>query len=415
MNLIVFILKNESLYIRQIVTCSYMVFQTAFLLKDKPIVSLDPNKLEDHPLSKELFGDLPPSEYGNLKEDIDSRGIQDPLHVVERNKKYIVVSGHQRKEISKELKRDVPCIIRDDLKEDWQIEEQLIKDNFLRRHLKDWQIPKIAKHILEIEKKRAIERMSRGGKKGAKDFTPLIDKKKPKKRATDEVAKHFNKVSGRQLEKMLFVDDKASKDIKEKWKQGEITTHQAYTKTIRLEENKQVEQQKVDRPLPEGLYSVILADPPWRSDFSPTTGKRVQRHYPTMSLEEIKGLEIPSTDDAMLFLWTTAPMNKKALDVMEAWGFDYRSQFVWDKEIIGTGFYVRGQHELLLLGKKGKGLALPKPNDRHSSVIRKKRYGHSKKPDIVYEIIERMYPNQKYVELFARDKRKGWVSWSNEP
>ena len=133
-----------------------------------------------------------------------------------------------------------------------------------------------------------------------------------------------------------------------------------------------------------------------------------------MTLEQIKGINVPSDDNAMLFLWTTAPMLKKALDVMDTWGFSYRTCAVWDKELFGTGFYFRGQHEILLLGKKGEFKA-PEQENRNSSIIREKRGEHSKKPGIVYEIIERMYPKERYLELFARSKRNGWESWGNEP
>lgn len=73
-----------------------------------------------------------------------------------------------------------------------------------------------------------------------------------------------------------------------------------------------------------------------------------------MELEEIKTLSIPSADNAVLFLWATAPKLKEALEVMEAWGFEYRTNAVWDKEIIGMGYWFRGQHELLLVGVKGE-------------------------------------------------------------
>jgi len=110
-----------------------------FLLTDKKIISLNPKELIDHPLNLELFGELSKEEYQTLKEDIAKRGIQDPLHVVKRDDKYLIVSGHQRKSIATELGINVPCIIRDDLIEDWEIEQQLINDNLLRRHLTDYQ------------------------------------------------------------------------------------------------------------------------------------------------------------------------------------------------------------------------------------------------------------------------------------
>lgn len=194
----------------------------------------------------------------------------------------------------------------------------------------------------------------------------------------------------------------------------DIPTRRDLEVMIRVEENKAVEQQKIQRPMPEGKYSILLVDPPWTPDFSPSSSRRVQRHYPTLTLDKLKEMEIPSAEDTMLFLWTTAPMLKQALELMEAWGFEYRTNAVWDKEVIGTGYYFRGQHELLLVGKKGEFKA-PIQENRSSSVIRQRRGKHSQKPEIVYEIIEKMYPGEAYLELFARSKRKGWASWINEP
>jgi N6-adenosine-specific RNA methylase IME4 len=116
----------------------------------------------------------------------------------------------------------------------------------------------------------------------------------------------------------------------------------------------------------------------------------------------------------MIFLWATVPMLKQALEVMKAWGFDYRSHAVWYKEVMGTGFYFRNMHELLLLGRRGDGLGAPVPENRPGSVIVEKRGKHSEKPVIFYEIIERMYPNQKYLEMFARRIRDGWSSWGDK-
>lgn len=194
----------------------------------------------------------------------------------------------------------------------------------------------------------------------------------------------------------------------------DIPTRRGLEVMVRLEENKTVEQQKVPRPMPTGKYSILLIDPPWNPDFSPSSSRRVQRHFPILTLDELKDTKIPSADDAMLFLWTTAPMLKQALELMEAWGFEYRTNAVWDKEVMGTGYYFRGQHELLLIGKKGEFKA-PAPENRSSSVIRAKRGKHSQKPEVTYQIIEKMYPNEAYIELFARSERKGWTSWGNEP
>ncbi len=165
--------------------------------------------------------------------------------------------------------------------------------------------------------------------------------------------------------------------------------------------------------LPRTTFSIIYADPPWQYDFSKSTSRAIESHYHTMSLQEICELPIPTDSNAILFLWATNPKIREALQVIEAWGFEYRTNMVWVKDKIGMGYYVRGQHELLLISRKGK---LPPPDEanRVSSVINAPRTKHSRKPDTVYGVIEKMYPGQRYIELFTTNKRQGWESWGNE-
>lgn len=106
-------------------------------------------------------------------------------------------------------------------------------------------------------------------------------------------------------------------------------------------------------------YDIIYADPPWRYDHSFTDSRRIENNYPTMENEEIMALKIPSNKDSVLFLWATAPKLPEALKVMEAWGFNYRTHLIWDKNSIGMGYWFRNQHELLMVGLKGKFSAPP--------------------------------------------------------
>ena len=163
------------------------------------------------------------------------------------------------------------------------------------------------------------------------------------------------------------------------------------------------------------IYDVIYADPPWRYDFAKSNSREIENHYQTMSLEEICNLNVPSEQNAILYLWATAPKLIEALTVMKAWGFVYKSNMVWVKPTMGMGYHSIGKHELLLIGTKGK-MSPPGAQSRYQSVINASKGEHSKKPDLVYEIIEEAYPSteHKLLELFARNKREGWTSWGNE-
>jgi N6-adenosine-specific RNA methylase IME4 len=174
-------------------------------------------------------------------------------------------------------------------------------------------------------------------------------------------------------------------------------------------------------PALPGTFQVIYADPPWRYEMpgGMTPQQRaVERHYTTMSDDEIVAELVERrtarvADDAICFLWATNPKLPEALHVLEAWGFTYRTNLAWMKDQIGMGFYVRGQHELLLIGRRGD-FPVPSPSNRPPSVLNAARGRHSAKPVEVYELIERMYPDAQRAELFARSRRPGWASWGAE-
>ena len=161
-------------------------------------------------------------------------------------------------------------------------------------------------------------------------------------------------------------------------------------------------------------YDVIYADPPWSYDAETTAPNReIENHYSTMDLEEIKAMDVPADDEAVLFLWATAPKLEEALSVVEAWGFEYRTNIVWDKMCKGLGHWARIQHELLLIGRRGK-FPTPDTGQKPDSVIQSKRGEHSKKPRKVRRIIDDAYPDASKIELFARDSIAGWDVWGDE-
>lgn len=175
-------------------------------------------------------------------------------------------------------------------------------------------------------------------------------------------------------------------------------------------------------PFPNKKYQIIYADPPWKYNFPNTKHYKIESHYPSMEAEEICKLRIPSAENSVLFLWATAPKLLEALRVMDAWGFNYKTNAIWDKVNRGLGYWFRGQHELLLVGTKGK-FSPPPVDKRVSSVYSEKKFGHSKKPSYFREIINQAYPRATKLELFARPPKdrlfedesyKGWDLWGDE-
>jgi N6-adenosine-specific RNA methylase IME4 len=168
--------------------------------------------------------------------------------------------------------------------------------------------------------------------------------------------------------------------------------------------------------LPVKRYGVIYADPPWRFEpYSRDTGmdRAADNHYPTMDTEAIRRLEIPAARDCVLFLWATVPMLDQALGVVAAWGFTYKSHFVWVKDRLGTGLWTRNKHELLLIGTRGT-IPAPEQGRQYESVITAPVARHSSKPFVMHEMIEEMFPHLPRIELFARERFEGWDAWGNE-
>lgn len=171
--------------------------------------------------------------------------------------------------------------------------------------------------------------------------------------------------------------------------------------------------------LPVQRYGVIVADPEWRFEpYSRETGmdRAADNHYPTSVTEVIVARNVPgiAADDCVLFLWATVPMLEDAMVVLKAWGFKYRSHAVWDKVHIGTGYWFRNRHELLLVGTKGD-IPAPAMGDQFASVMTIARKEHSAKPEQFLEMIEQYYPNLPKIELNRRGApRPGWDAWGNE-
>ncbi|WP_099864709.1 MT-A70 family methyltransferase [Pararhizobium haloflavum] len=194
--------------------------------------------------------------------------------------------------------------------------------------------------------------------------------------------------------------------------------------------------------MPRAAYPILYADPPWEQEaWSDETGQDRGLMYPPMPLDAIKGLlsspplsgkplagapypndRSPATRDALLFLWVTSNRLDDGIDVLRAWGFDYVTCLIWDKETIGMGRWVRDRHEILLLGKRGNFPA-PLPGTQAASVHAERKGRHSAKPVHFAAMIERLYPEMRKLELFQRTeslaeddpRRSGqWDFWGFE-
>lgn len=171
-------------------------------------------------------------------------------------------------------------------------------------------------------------------------------------------------------------------------------------------------------------FRTILADPPWQ--FTNRTGKMAPEHkrlsrYPTLALSDIKDIPVADAveDESHLYLWVPNALLAEGLDVMQAWGFTYKTNLVWHKirkdggpDGRGVGFYFRNTTELILFGVRGRLRTLP-PGRSQVNIILSRKREHSRKPDEQYDLIESCSP-APYLELFARGSRPGWTTWGNQ-
>lgn len=169
-------------------------------------------------------------------------------------------------------------------------------------------------------------------------------------------------------------------------------------------------------------FVTILADPPWR--FTNRTGKMAPEHkrlsrYETMTVEEICSLPVSEVagERAHLYLWVPNALLPWGLQVMDAWGFTYKSNIIWHKvrkdggsDGRGVGFYFRNVTEMILFGVRGKNIRTLAPGRRQVNLLATRKQEHSRKPDEQYAIIESCSEGP-YLELFARGRREGWASW----
>ena len=184
---------------------------------------------------------------------------------------------------------------------------------------------------------------------------------------------------------------------------------------IRAVKNEQISKNNAEMIPTDKKYRVIYADPPWSYGCSvPDTVKTPEDYYPAMSTEDICAMPIKEIAEAnsVLFMWTTSPHLEESFSVIKAWGFEYKTSFVWDKVKHNMGHYNSVRHEFLLVATRGS--CTPDVKKLFDSVITEERSEHSKKPQQFYTIIETLYTHGEKIELFCRTCWHGWDVFGNQ-
>lgn len=360
-------------------------------------------KYEQHEFGK-LLPKMTPEEFDELKKDIKSNGLSFPIYIYENK----ILDGWHRYCACIELNitpkyetytGDSPI--------------QFVFSSTTRRNLSSTQKACLAVESLHIFEAEAKKRMSSKSFKSSSEKYIQLENSGSKGKATVEASNVFgvNPTYISKVKKIKNTDPEkynrmksGESDIQDIVREIKIEKHQ---KKVEIAKNYPVENQN------EGPYSLILADPPWRYDFTETDSRRIENQYPTATVEEIISHRPDATKDSILFLWATAPKLQEALKVMEGWGFEYKSHAIWNKETIGMGYWWRGSHELLLVGTRGNVECTPE-SERVSSIYSEKKTKHSKKPECVYQWIEKAFPLHNKLEMYSRVPRSGWAVWGNE-
>lgn len=369
---------------------------------------------ELHELCK-LFPPMSEDQFTALMRDIAENGLRQPI-VIYENK---ILDGRHRYKACINLGRQPVSVIYDG-------DDPLgyvISHNLSRRHLDESQRAMIGARIANMKSGRP----SKSGK--------IL----PVSMTNDEAAARLS-VSDQSIKSAKKVINKGTDDLKAAVESGQIAVSvaakiadlgpdqqaeviaaprpdQAIKKIARQEKEQELAERTITQTMSSDgkLYGVIYADPPWKFETHSENGmdRSADNHYPTMSMFDMLTLDVPAANDCVMFMWATVPMLPEAIDLMDSWGFEYKSHIVWIKDRIGTGYWTRNKHEMLLIGTKGK-VPAPAMGTQPPSVIELPLGRHSEKPAFFADMISTLYPTTPKLEMFARVGRVGWDVIGNE-
>ena len=359
---------------------------------------------------RNLIPPLSDDEFKQLEENLLRDGIRDPLVVWNG----ILIDGHNRFEIAQKhglefVTTELQFADRNEALH-WIITNQLG-----RRNLSAYDRSILALKLKPVIAAKAKEKqIESGGAVPQKSAKPPIETRA-------EIAKAAG-VSHDTIAKVEKIEAQASPEIKAALRTGDMSINAAYNKVQQAARKEdiqrqvdEIEQRAIEKP--DGLFDVIVIDPPWgyvreahHGSFD-AQGRRCTNPYPEMTQDELKAIELPAADNCVLFLWTTHKFIWDAKELLDIWGFDYRCMLVWNKQQMGLGNLIRMQCEFCLVAFKGK----PAFKDVHNArdLIEEPRREHSRKPDAFYRLVEELCAGRK-LDYFSRTKREGWSTYGND-
>lgn len=374
---------------------------------------------------KKLIPPLSKEEYEQLETNCLNEGIREAILTWNG----VIIDGHNRYEIAKRWNLDYQTKSKH-FKDENEVREWMILNQFGRRNLSNYQRSVLALELEEVFREKAKEsykeNVGRPSKSSQKSDTIKVDTKK-------EVAKVAN-VSHDTIAKVKTIEAKAPEEVKAKLATGEVSINQVYQEIKKEEKKEKLEQKKqeyeekittvsdnefkVNIFETEEKFRIIYADPAWSyndKQDTPNLGGAA-KHYDTMSVKQICELPVKeiSEKDSVLFLWVTSPLLEDAFEVINSWGFKYKTSFIWDKVKHNMGHYNSVRHEILLIATKGS--CVPDNKKLYDSVQSIERNdNHSEKPIEFLNIIDDLYTYGNKLEMFCRKiKKANWYGWGNE-
>lgn len=443
--------------------------QTTLAYTDNDIAYESPEELNEHPANDEIYQN---DELGeDFVESVEKNGVLEPL-VITNGKK--VISGHRRRRAAKQVGLDsIPCRYVEFEEEEDEI-LALIDFNRQRDKTKGEKVRE-GRMYFKSRQKRNKEKKEEAGREYGVGETKNDEKVSPhgekannsdsykeaaetvgvsknslnrgmnvletaESESEDEDVKEVaeaemekldeneqsyrgaseNVEAARELRGLADDEDDLVSDIAEEHLQRVKNGDREARRSIK-EARKQIEKKKHEREIEnqdpslnsETDFDVIVADPPW--DYNNDEWRETKQGtvpYPTLSLDELKDIDIPAGDDCILWLWFTNAFVQEAAELVDAWGFEQKTILTWDKDWLGLGHWLQNQTEHAMLCVRGSPA---EDMAGESTVLRCQRESrdHSKKPEEFYELVERTCPGSK-LELFAREARDGWVGFGDE-
>lgn len=355
-----------------------------------------------HPITG-LFPAMSDAEYASLKRDIDQYGQLETIKLYNGQ----IIDGRHRYRACCEL--GIEPKVRQWHGDSWV--DYVISMNIKRRDLTVGQRAMIADETREWYEAQAKERQVAGLKQGDKPPVKERIPERDKGQSRDKVGEVFN-ISGKSVDDARMIKEK-SPELAEKVWSGDKTISEV-KREIKRAENVETAAAtpRIETVLPGQKFHTILIDPPWdvADEGDVNQMGRANPDYATMTIDKIRQVDVESKaeDNCHLYLCITNRSLPKGFDLMEYWGFRYVTALIWCKPSIGIGNYFRNNTEHILFGVRGKQSLLLQNKGTWYEWPRQPR--HSQKPDELYSLIEECSPGP-FLELFAREPRKGWAVW----